>query len=54
MKGTTMRQTLHLGEVEVDAARLVDALPQYQVRELSLFGSAAPAGRCDPIAISTC
>ena len=36
-----MNQTLHLGDVEVDAAQLADLCRQYQVRELSLFGSAA-------------
>lgn len=36
-----MSQTLHLGDAEVDEARLADLCRQYQVRELSLFGSAA-------------
>jgi predicted nucleotidyltransferase len=36
-----MSQTLHLGNVEVDEAKLVDLCRRYQVRELSLFGSAA-------------
>ena len=36
-----MRQTLHLGDVEVNEAKLVDLCGRYQVRELSLFGSAA-------------
>jgi len=36
-----MSQTLHLGNVEVDEAKLVDLCQRYQVRELSLFGSAA-------------
>jgi uncharacterized protein len=41
MKGTAMNQTLHLGYAEVDEAKLVDLCRRYQVRELSLFGSAA-------------
>jgi hypothetical protein len=41
MEGSTMSQTLHLGDAEVDEARLADLCRQYQVRELSLFGSAA-------------
>jgi hypothetical protein len=32
-----MIQTLHLGDREVDAARLADLCRQYQVRESSLF-----------------
>ncbi len=36
-----MGQTLHLGGVQVDAARLADLCQRYRVRELSLFGSAA-------------
>lgn len=36
-----MSHMLHLGDVEVDEARLADLCRQYQVRELSLFGSAA-------------
>ena len=36
-----MSQTLHLGVVEVDEAKLADLCRRYQVRELSLFGSAA-------------
>ena len=36
-----MSQTLHLGDAEVDGARLADLCRRYQVRELSLFGSAA-------------
>lgn len=39
--GRTMSQTLHLGDAEVDGARLADLCRRYQVRELSLFGSAA-------------
>lgn len=39
--GTTMGQTLHLGVAQVDAAALADLCQRYQVRELSLFGSAA-------------
>jgi predicted nucleotidyltransferase len=41
MKRTTMSQTLHLGDVEVDEAKLAGLCRRYQVRELSLFGSAA-------------
>jgi predicted nucleotidyltransferase len=41
MKRTTMSQTLHLGDIEVDEAKLVSLCQRYQVRELSLFGSAA-------------
>lgn len=36
-----MSQTLHLGDVEVDEAKLADLCRRYEVRELSLFGSAA-------------
>ena len=36
-----MSQTLHLGDIEVDRAQLADVCRRYQVRELSLFGSAA-------------
>jgi len=36
-----MSQTLHLGDAEVDGASLADLCRRYQVRELSLFGSAA-------------
>ena len=36
-----MSQTLHLGDVEVDEAKLASLCQRYQVRELSLFGSAA-------------
>ena len=36
-----MNQTLHLGEIEVDQAELAGLCQSYQVRELSLFGSAA-------------
>ncbi len=36
-----MSQTLHLGDVEVDQSKLFDLCRRYQVRELSLFGSAA-------------
>src|SRR3954471_19328951 len=35
-----MSQTVHLGVVEVEEAKLVDLCRRYQVRELSLFGSA--------------
>jgi predicted nucleotidyltransferase len=36
-----MSQALQLGDIEVDAAKLADLCRRYQVRELSLFGSAA-------------
>lgn len=36
-----MSQTLQLGTVQVDEAKLVELCRQYRVRELSLFGSAA-------------
>jgi len=36
-----MDQTLHLGNTEVDPTELAALCRQYQVRELSLFGSAA-------------
>ena len=36
-----MSQTLLLGHVEVDEAQLADLCRRYQVRELSVFGSAA-------------
>jgi predicted nucleotidyltransferase len=36
-----MSQTLHLGNIEVEEAQLADLCRRYQVRELSLFGSAA-------------
>jgi predicted nucleotidyltransferase len=36
-----MSQTLHLGDAEVDGAELAALCQRYQVRELSLFGSAA-------------
>jgi predicted nucleotidyltransferase len=36
-----MSQALHLGDIEVEAAKLADLCRRYQVRELSLFGSAA-------------
>ena len=42
-----MSQALHLGDVEVDAAKLADLCRHYQVRELSMFGSAA-RGRMRP------
>jgi hypothetical protein len=41
MEGTTMSQTLHLGDAEVDGAKLAELCQRYLVRELSLFGSAA-------------
>jgi hypothetical protein len=41
MESSTVSQTLHLGDAEVDGARLADLCRRYQVRELSLFGSAA-------------
>ena len=36
-----MSRMLHLGDVEVDECQFVDLCRRYQVRELSLFGSAA-------------
>lgn len=36
-----MGRTLHLGDLEVDEAMLTELCRRYQVRELSLFGSAA-------------
>jgi len=39
-----MSHTLHLGDVEVDEAKLAGLCRQYHVRELSLFGSAARGG----------
>ncbi len=36
-----MSRTLQLGSAQVDEARLADLCRQYQVRELSVFGSAA-------------
>ena len=36
-----MTQTLHLGDIEVDEAQLAELCRRYQVRELSVFGSAA-------------
>ena len=36
-----MSQMLHLGDIEVDEAKLADICRRYQVRELSLFGPAA-------------
>lgn len=36
-----MNRTLHLGNIEVDEAKLADLCRRYRVRELSLFGSAA-------------
>ena len=36
-----MGQMLQLGNVQVDEAKLADLGRQYQVQELSLFGSAA-------------
>ena len=36
-----MSKMFHLGEIEVDEAKLADLCNRYQVRELSLFGSAA-------------
>ena len=41
MNVTTMSQLLHLGDLAVDETRLADLCRRYQVRELSLFGSAA-------------
>jgi hypothetical protein len=36
-----MSRALHLGNVEVDEAELCELCRRYQVRELSVFGSAA-------------
>ena len=36
-----MSQTIQLGDIEVDETQLADLCRRYQVRELSLFGSAA-------------
>jgi predicted nucleotidyltransferase len=36
-----MTQVLHFGDIEVDKTQLADLCRRYQVRELSLFGSAA-------------
>jgi predicted nucleotidyltransferase len=36
-----MIQVLHLGNIAVDGTQLADLCRRYQVRELSLFGSAA-------------
>jgi predicted nucleotidyltransferase len=36
-----MGQALQLGDIEVDAAKLAELCRRYQVRELSVFGSAA-------------
>jgi len=36
-----MSRTLHLGDARADEATLVDLCRRFQVRELSLFGSAA-------------
>lgn len=36
-----MRQTLQLGDIQVDAASLSEVCRRYGVKELSLFGSAA-------------
>jgi len=36
-----MSQTLHLGDIAVDEAQLAELCRRYQVRELSVFGSAA-------------
>src|SRR5881628_1882458 len=41
MRVTTMGQMRHLGEIEVDEAKLAELCRRYEVRELSLFGSAA-------------
>jgi predicted nucleotidyltransferase len=41
MEGKTMSQTLQLGDTQVGAAELADLCQRYQVRKLSLFGSAA-------------
>jgi predicted nucleotidyltransferase len=41
MKAADMSRTLHIGDIEIDEAKLADLCRKYQVRELSLFGSAA-------------
>ncbi len=41
MRGTAVSRMLHLGDVEVDEAQFAGLCRRYQVRELSLFGSAA-------------
>ena len=41
MKGINVNRTLHLGEIGVDEAKSADLCRRYQVRKLSLFGSAA-------------
>jgi predicted nucleotidyltransferase len=41
MRGAAMGQMFHLGGIEVAEAQLADLCRRYQVRELSLFGSAA-------------
>ena len=38
---TAMSHALQLGDIEVDAAKLAELCRRYQVRELSVFGSAA-------------
>lgn len=38
---TIMGRTLHLGNTQIDEARLADLCRRYRVRELSFFGSAA-------------
>lgn len=35
-----MSRTVHLGDTDVDAAKLADVCQRYGVKELSLFGSA--------------
>ena len=37
-----MGRTLQLGDTQVDETKLADLCGRYRVRELSLFGSAAP------------
>lgn len=36
-----MSRTLHLGDIEVDEAKLIDLCRRHKVQELALFGSAA-------------
>lgn len=40
MELTAMSLTVHLGDAQVDAAKLADLCRRHGVRELSLFGSA--------------
>jgi hypothetical protein len=49
-----MSQTLRLGDIDIDEARLAELCQRYQVRELPVFGSAArgemrPDSDIDPL-----